>query len=151
MANIVEQINDGLTTTLGTTLGSPYQELSHMINIEAENLKGNKQRYGVRPLGGSSAAGLTRNYTLDHEFEIIISDEYFPNPSNDQNQREAAFGLFNKMDSFLKEVFISKAGLPSIILNIDNISMDEPNYEIKNVVILRAQLNIKYRQPVNSL
>ncbi len=148
MANIVEQINDALTSRVSTTLGVTYSELNFLTEVDKNNFKSNAKRYGVRPLSGESVAGITRVYTLDQEFEILLTHDWVPNPSNDQDKRDKAFLLLDKMDAIMKDIFLSKATLPNIILNIDNISLDEPDYEIDNVVVIRAQFNIKYRQEV---
>lgn len=148
--NIVEQINDGITTVVTSSLGVGYSELSYLIDVEKNNYKSNTKRYGVRPLSGSTTSGITRNYTLDHSFQIILTHDYFSNPSNDQDQRDKTFLLLDKLDEIMKNLFINKAGLPSIVLNIDSVSIAEPEYfDEEKVVVLRADFNIKYRQAVN--
>lgn len=149
MANIVEQINDALTSRVALTLSTGYLELNYLLNVGLNNFGANAKRYGVRPLSGSSTSGITRVYTMDHEFEVILTHDWMPHPSSDQDKRDKAFLMLDKMDAIIKDIFLSKATLPNIILNIDNISLDEPNYDIENLVVLRAQFNIKYRQDVN--
>lgn len=148
--NIVEQINDGVTSEVASALGAGYSELSYLLDVQKNNFKTNTKRYGVRPLSGSTASGVTRQYTLDHSFQVILTHDYFSNPSNDQDQRDKTFLLFDKLDEIMKNLFINKAGLPSIILNIDSVSIAEPEYfDEEKVVVLRADFNIKYRQAVN--
>lgn len=146
--NIVEQINDGISTRMATVLGGTFSELNFLIDIEKNNFKSNSRRYGCRPLAGSSTSGITNHYTLDQEFEVFLSHEYIVNPSNDQDLRDQTFFLYDKYDELLKDLFTSKAGLPNIILNIDSISLSEPDYSVKDLVILRGQFNVKYRQAV---
>lgn len=150
MANIVEQINDGITNVISTTLGVTYSELNYLINVDKNNFKANSKRYGVRPLAGSTVEGITRVYTLDQEFQIVLTHDYFSNPSNDQDLRDKTFLLFDKLDEIMKNLFINKAGLPTIILNIDSVTILEPEYfDIEKVVVLRADFKVKYRQAVN--
>lgn len=145
--NIVEQINDAMTSRIATVLGVNYQELNYIINVSKNNFKSNAKRYGVRPLAATTASTITRVYTLDHEFEVVLSHDYIPNPANDQDQRDKTFLLFDKMDEIFKDLFCSKAGLNNIILNIDEINMAEPEYSVaESVVILRSKLRVKYRQ-----
>lgn len=148
--NIVEQINDGITTVVTSSLGVGYSELSYLIDVEKNNYKSNAKRYGVRPLGANTVDSITRVYTVDHTFQIVLTHDYFSNPSNDQDQRDKTFLLFDKLDEIMKNLFINKAGLPSIVLNIDSVSIIQPEYiEDDKVVILRADFNVKYRQAVN--
>jgi hypothetical protein len=148
--NIVEQINDGITTVITTTLGVTYSELSYLINVEKNNFKANTKRYGVRPLAANTTEGITRVYTVNHSFQVILTHDYFSNPSNDQDQRDKTFLLYDKLDEIMKNLFINKAGLPSIVLNIDSVSIAEPEYfDDEKVLVLRADFNVKYRQAVN--
>lgn len=147
--NIVEQINDAITATVSTSVGVGYSELSYLIDTNKNNFKANAKRYGVRPLDGNTVDGITRVYTLDHTFQIILTYDYTPHPTNDQDQRDKTFLLYDKLDEIMKNLFINKAGLPTIILNIDSVSIAQPEYADENVVILRADFNIKYRQAVN--
>lgn len=58
--NIVEQINDAITSKVSTILGGTYSQLQWIINPEKNNFKGNAKRYGVRPLAASSKEGILR-------------------------------------------------------------------------------------------
>lgn len=147
--NVVEQINDAITARVSTILGVSYKELDYLINVEKNNFKANASRYGVRPLSSSTVSGVTTYYTFDHEFELIIMTDFKPHPVNDQDMRDKTFILYDKLDEIFKDLFCSKAGLNSIILNIDSMDMDEPDYLEDNVVVIRTKLNVKYRQAVN--
>lgn len=150
MSNLVENINDALTTLVGTELSTGYSVLNYIHTIEKNFLNGSKNRYGVRPLNASSASGVTRVYTLDHSFQIIITSEYINSGVDDIAQREETFVLYDKMDEVFKAAYLTKVGLPNTILNIDNISIQEPEYlDAHNVVVLRADFNIKYRQAID--
>lgn len=151
MSNLVEQINDSLTSILATEAGAGYEELDYIINISKNAWDRNKDRYGVRPLDASTAAGVTNVYTLDHDFEIILTSEYVNSGVDDVDQREKTFVLYDKMDEFYKAAYLRKAGLPSIVLYVSEIDMDEPEYlEDNQVVVLRASVTIKYRNAINS-
>lgn len=145
--NIVEQINDAITARIGTVLGAPYQELNYIISVNKNNFKSNAKRYGVKPLEASTVSTITRVYTLDHVFEILLTHDYIPNPANDQDQRDKTFLLYDKMDEIFSDLFCSKAGLNNIILNINELNMAEPEYSVsESVVVLRSKITVKYRQ-----
>lgn len=145
--NIVEQIKDACITRIGTVLGSPYAELNYTLDVHKNNFKSNAKRFGIRPLSGSSVGGVTNYYTLDHEFEVILTHDYLPAVNSDADQQAKAFLLYDKMDEIFRDLFCSKAGLNSIILNIGQLEMEEPEYTVaESTVVLRSKLTIKYRQ-----
>lgn len=148
--NVVEQINDAITTEVSTTLGVNYAELNYLLDVEKNNFVSNAKKYGVRPLSASTTEGVTRFYTLDHAFQVILTHDYAPHPANDQDQRDKTFLLFDKLDDLMKNLFKNKAGIPNIILNIDSVSIAEPEYfDEQKVLVLRADFNVKYRQALN--
>lgn len=149
MANIVEQINDAMTSRISTVLGATYSELSYVINVEKNNFLGNKKRYGIRPMDSNTVSGLTRNYNMNQLFNVVLTHDYLNLSNNDTDQRDKTFVLYDQMDIIFKDLFLTRAGIPAIILNIEEINIDAPEYvEASSLIILAAQLTIKYRQPL---
>lgn len=145
--NIVEQINDAVVSRIATILSSPWAELKYTINPAKNDFKSNAKRYGVRPLSGAVADGVTNYYTMDHDFEVCLTHDYIPSPVGDQDQKDKTFLLYDKMDDIFRDLFCSKAGLNSIILNIGDLNIEEPEYSVaESVVLLKATVTIKYRQ-----
>ncbi len=150
--NVVEQINNAMKTRIASLLASPWAELNYVLDVGKNEFKGNTKRYGVRPLNGDTVSGVTRHYTINQDFEVILTHDYIPHPTNDVDQRAKTFLLYDKMDVIFKDLFCSKANLNTIILNIEELNMAEPEYSLaENVVVLRALFTVKYRQAVTSL
>lgn len=148
MSNIVEQISDGLKTIIAAKLGSTWEEIEYTFDIEKNKSRGNAKKYGVHPLEAVSAFGVTRVYTFDQIFDLILTHDY-KNRNNDDQQKEKLFLLYDKMDDLLREVYLRKAGVPAIVLNIAPIGMDEPEFlDDDKVIVLRAKITIKYRQSI---
>lgn len=149
MANIVEQIIGESKTLIQSELGAGYQELQFIYNVEKNSLRGAKLAWGVRPLEASPAATVVRVYTLDHVFEIILTDT-FARGDNDSQREEALNTMYNKADEIFKNLVNHKINLPSLVLNIEEPSLAEPEFlDDHKFVILRMQYVIKYRSNLN--
>ena len=145
MATIVQQINDAVETRLDSLLGSEYSPLDYYIDIESNHFKGARKRYSVRPVSGVSTDSITKVYTMNHDWEITVTHDYI-NKRSDADQREKTFILYDKMDDIVRDLHTSKAGLPSVVMNIEAVTYDEPEFlDEHNVAILRGFFTIKYR------
>lgn len=150
MSNIVEQIITAGKSQLSTTLGASYSELDYVIELEKNNFRNRTTRYGFIPLGADTGESvINKVYTLDHSFQIILTQPTF-NRQNDAGLISATNTLYDKMDDIFKDFMNKKLGLNTIILNIQEPSIEEPEYlEDNDLVALRGNVVIKYRQPLN--
>ena len=149
MSTLVEQINDSITSLIATELGATYSELEYVLDVSQNAFDLTNKKYGVRPLFANSVEGVTKVYTLDQDFEIILTDEFVNSGVDDTAQREVAFSLYDKMSEIFKAIYLTKAGVPSIVLIVNSITMSEPEYLTDEVAILRAIVRIKYREAIN--
>ena len=149
MSNYVEQIITQSKLLIANELGSDYQELQFIYDIEKNTLRGARLAYGIRPLNAFTAEGVTRVYTLDHEFEVILTDT-FARGDND-SQREASLNtMYDKSDEIFKELVNKKINLANFVLNLFNPSISEPEFLDDNkFIILRFQFTVKYRSALN--
>jgi hypothetical protein len=149
MANIVEQILTETKSLMATELGGDYQELAFIYDVEKNNLRGARMAYGVRPVDASSAATLTRSYTLDHVFEIILTDTFARGDSD--AQRETSLNtMYDKADEIFKSLVNHKINLPSTVLNVEEPSIAEPEFLDDNkLIVLRMQYVVKWRSDLN--
>lgn len=149
MSNYVEQIIDETKSLIAGELGSTYQELRFIYDIEKNGLRNARLAYGVRPLGAGTAETLVRAYTLDHQFEIILSDT-FARGDNDEQREAALNAMYDKSDEIFKELVNHKINLSSFVLNIFEPSMSEPEFLDDNkFIVLRMQYLVKYRSDLN--
>lgn len=149
MSNYVEQILTETKSLIAGELGSDYQLLRFIYDVEKNGLRGAFKAYGVRPLFASTAETVTRVYTLDHQFEVILTDT-FARGDND-SQREAALNvMYDKSDEIFKELVNHKINLSNFVLNIFDPTISEPEFLDDNkFVVLRMQYFVKYRSALN--
>lgn len=146
MTNLVEQINDGIESRISTVLGATFTKLDYVFDVERNQSKKNNKRYASRPLSATTVATINRAFTLDHDFEIILTQDYKEKNKTDLEQQQATMDLFSRMDDIYKDLYNTKIGLPSIVLNIPVISIAEPEYiEEHHIVVLRGIVVVKYR------
>lgn len=145
MSNYVQQIITNVKSEAATTLGSSYQELQFVYDVEKNNYRGAYLGYGVRPLEANTADGVVGAYTLDHGFELILTSNVARTDS-DAEREDVLEVLYNKADEIFKALVNSKLGLASFVLNVFDPSISEPEfYDDSKFVVLRMQFIIKYR------
>jgi hypothetical protein len=145
MAAIVSDIVTAIKASCATTLGASYQELPFVYSVTENNERTARLAYGVRPLGGESASGVNRVYTMDHRFEILLADTV-ARCQNDTQKSSAILTLFNKADEIFKVLVNTKISLPSTVLNVTGPSFGEPElYADNKFVVLRMQVSVLYR------
>jgi len=117
--------------------------------VEKNNLRDAKLAYGVRPLDAANAATLTRSYTLDHGFEVILTDT-FARGDSDKQREDSLKVMYDKADEIFKNLVNHKINLASVVLDIQDPSLSEPEFlDDSKFVILRMQYVVKYRSNLN--
>lgn len=149
MSNLVEQIANSMETQIASVVGSEYAELDYKFDVSKNDFFNNKQRFGVIPQGASTGLSITKVYTLDHSFEVILTHDYINKDKTDADQRRVTYELFDKLDEIFKQLYRSKAGLTNIVLNIGELTVSEPEFlDEESLAILRAQLLVTYRNAI---
>lgn len=126
-----------------------WQRLPYVFDVSKNNSTRAKLAYGVRALDASPADGVNRCYTLDHRFELILTDTIAR--GNDDSLIETSIGtLFDKSDEMFKALVHTKISLPLVVLNISSPSLLPPElYEKEKIVAVRMQFNVSYRSALN--
>lgn len=149
MATIVQDIiAQSKVVYLGAFPGA--QELPYIFDVEKNDLRRSEDSFGIRPLSASNAETITRNYTLDHGFELILTRSV-PRGNQDDSQKIAALEvLYDRGDEFFKALVNTKINLPSVVLNVFDPEFSEPEFdEGGKIAILRMQYVVKYRSSLN--
>jgi hypothetical protein len=125
--------------------------LDHRYDILKNKFTRNSNRYGVLPLGGDNSIGILKHYTIDRTFQVILTEDYGKNSMTDEGIRNAVNELHDRLDTIYKRLYHNKAGLSNIILNVI-LSSDEDAEVIDEhkVVVLRANMEVKYRNRIDS-
>lgn len=145
MANIVEQIIDESKSIATTTFGVTYQELRFFYDVEKNSVRGMRLAFAIRPLSASPAESVVGVYTVQHSFELILTDSVAR--ADDDSQRETALDtMYSQADEFFKAIINSKINLPTIVLIVESPSFSEPEFVDDNkLVILRMQYDVRWR------
>lgn len=146
MIDSVRDIKSSMETVIQTYLGNSYKKLAYVEDVTKNNYFGNSERYGVRAVSGSEVPGVTKNVHIIQTFEVVLTKAYSESNIDDTEQIEKSLDNFNNLLSIYKELVNSKAGSPSIVLNISNLVMADPEYLVDSkVAVQRATMDITYR------
>lgn len=147
MSDHVSNIVTNTKELIATTLGATYQELAHVYEVTKNNIRNAKLAYGVRSLSADPVSTVTQTYTLDHLFEIILTDTAPRSGTSDAQLQASFMTMFNKADEIFKAMVNTKISLPLSVLNIFDPRILEPEIidgETK-MAVLRMQVTVKYR------
>ena len=88
---------------------------------------------------------MLRYYTVDHTFELILTDIWARD--QDDSEREAVLEtLYNKADEIFKDLHNSKVNGTANVLSVFDPTLLEPEFfDDKKIIVLRMQVTIKYR------
>lgn len=143
MSTIVGDILDAIKSTATTAVPSLIS-LRHILDIEKNSMRELGEGFGVRPLSATNAEGITRAYTMDQGFELILTKT--TGRGIDESDTEIAYKkLYERGHIIFKAMLLTKIGLPSKVLAVFPPSMDEPDIDQKRIV-LRIQVVVKYRE-----
>ena len=150
MSNLVEQIRGAVATVVTNTLSADYNELPFQFDVEVNDNRRLAKAWGLIPLAGpGNEETPLRTYTIDQVFELILTDTN-PRKTDDSDKFTAVYNLYDQIDSVLKALLLTRAGLPTIILNIDLPSYSEPEFLSEdNFIVLRCQFVVKYRSDIS--
>lgn len=143
-SSIVKDITAYLEAESVAILGVEFKKLSHVVDVTKNSYKSSNKRYAARPLGLSESAGVVSHYTVDQDFEIILTNGYKTNKqTNDLDQQTKGIALQDYAHDIYKQ--LQQTSLASIRL-ISSLSLDEPEYDVDNkVVIQRMQITVNYK------
>lgn len=149
MSTYVSQIITQTLSVISTELGSTYQQLRYVYDLDKNDYRGRYLAYGVRPLDAVSAESIVRNYTLDQGFEVILTDTIARTDSDSQITTSLGT-MYNKADEIFKALVNTKINLASFVLNVFDPSLNEPEYfDDQKYVVLRMQYKVKYRSQLD--
>lgn len=143
---MIKQIRDNILTRVSIVLGNTYTKLSFSRIIESNKFNQGKKRYSVNSKNMAVTNGVVNSNTLDHSFEIVLTDTYQSGQNlNDEYLHEITTGLQDKALAIYKDLQVNKNFLYSKCLVVNNLYINEPIFlEEEKVVILRFNINVKY-------
>ena len=145
MSAIVKTIRDNFETLIGTTLGATWQVLENKYKLDNGHNNNQTQRFGVIVGSATGTTGVTKSYTLDRSFDLMLLNKY-----NKESDIQATVDILeDALDEVTKVAIHNKLGTSANVLNVEIVSVNEIELnEIEKVAILRATYLVKYRNPL---
>lgn len=144
----VDTIKTGMKTRIAAVLGSTYNELDHSIDVEKNTFKGNSLRFGVLsgPVIQNELAGVLKSFTVDQTYVVKLTDTFSTASTNDTDRTDTLDDLTENMLLIYKDFINTRAGAPSIVIQVLDLSIEDPEIIDKgNVAVITMTLTIKYR------
>jgi hypothetical protein len=145
--NIVAQIHESLTTIAQGILGASWKPMKKVISPEENDMRLIENSFGWRFGDASSVDGITKVYTLDHTFELVLGRRVVDR-SDDVQVLTVMKDLYDKADEIFRQVVLKKAGLPSIVLLISEPNIRKPEVLKNEGAVLILSLVVKYRNAI---
>jgi hypothetical protein len=146
MATTVSTIFNNFKALVVANLPVEFQEIPYPREIEKNDTRRLDKGYALRLLDGPFTDTLTKAYTIDQGFEILLTRT---NPrQGDESQVESAeLFLFDAATDILIDVINKKANTPGIVLKVDQPNFGAPELvRDSEFVLLRVGVTITYRQ-----
>lgn len=130
-----------------TALLPSYGRLKYSYEVE-KNSSRSDDSWGAGAGAGEWETGVNRAVTLNQEFFVVIAQR-FQNRSGDDNEISALKTAYDNIETIFLDFASSKLGIPTVVLVVDSLSLDEPEKIGENTIAVRARFNIKHRKPTN--
>lgn len=141
--NNVERINDAISAVCVTVLGVTWVQMRKLFQPVQNDLRIAEKSFAVRPLGADPFTGAQVAFVFNQQFEIILSRRA-TNRDNDVEIQDVIFDLYDKADNIFRSAIRLRASLDTIILDIDEPGMAEPEVLDNGAVILRFSFRVKH-------
>lgn len=134
---------------IASVLGATYSELAYTNDVSKNSFKGNFKRYGLISRDMVEISSVTRYVTMEHTFELILTDSYINQSMTDAQELAKGPILQDLAFDIYRDLMNMKAGSPSIVISVSDLSSIAPETLSEDgVVVVRAQFKIKYRNTI---
>lgn len=141
----------GITTRAQAVLGSAYKALPFVEDVTRNNLKGDIKGFGVLAGEISQTVGVTRYLTVTQQFQLKIVDRWKSSQAGDSAKRLLIQDLHEKVLAIYRDLIVTKAGSPSIVINIlDGMTTETVVVEADGVLEMRMIFEVQYRSLLNN-
>lgn len=147
MFTIARDLVVSLETCLVSVLGPEYNKLKYLDDLSKNSFNRNTEAYGIRPGATPQNVPTEVCKSIDYlqTFELVLTKKYCQDGVSDSGKYEAFLDLHELALTFNNEVIVTKAGLPTRVLNVINLSIQEPLFLEDKVAVLTASFDIIYR------
>lgn len=146
MSTIINDLTSSIKTSIATTLGVEYSELPFVIDVSKNNFNQNHNRYGVIPVASFETASVTKYVTMQQTYTMVLTKAYIDDGIGDADMQAKRTELQDLFIDIYKNLVNSKAGIPSIVMNITDLNVEDAVFlGDEKVVIMNASFNVLYR------
>ena len=145
MANLAGTIRDAIDSTVGTTVGATYQSLRRVYSPEENDFRNIAKAYGVRFGSASPVDQILNAYTVDHDFDVLITGRAV-NRQDDADIQTTLTEIYDQIDDITVELTRTKIGLPLIVMTVGVPTISAPEFFENEVVLITATYAVRYRQ-----
>ena len=145
---MISTIKNNLETRILASLIG-YSKLSFINDLKLNKFGNQSKRFSVKAMSANSNEGQVGINTLDHKFEITLTDSYAYGATsqlNDDMQSAKTVELQDNSLILFKSFQLNKASISSNILIINELSLKEVEYlNEEKIAVLKFEINIKYK------
>lgn len=148
MGTVNKDIFTALKSEVATELGGTFSELRRRFSLEANDFQQVNNGYAVRfgPVSDATTLGVTRHYTADQDFEIVITKRIENTVTNDRPIEADIEDAYDQFDAILDRIIHNKLSLPNQVLNITLDSIDTPLLLNGNKILaMLMTVTVRYR------
>lgn len=148
MSTVGRDLKNALLNCLSQEAGAEYNELKYLDELSLNSFNGgHDKRYGVRPslTERNNDAEINKALTYTQTFEFVLTKGCNSSGVSDTEKYEAFLDLHEIALRFNNKVIITKAGLPSRVLNAINFTLNAPEFVDDKVAVLIGNIDLIYR------
>lgn len=146
MSTLVGDIFTAIKGLAQTTFGNDYLPLTKIMDPEQNDARIIAKGFAVKHGEASPTDGVTRHYTLNQKFSVLITNSAFNR--DDENTVQAVFNnLYDLADDFLNAAFLTRLALANVLI-VDQPEMSEPVILKNGAALLVVSFNVKYRRAI---
>lgn len=137
-------IVESLRTEVATILGTDWNRLAYVYDVNKNDTKTIQKGYGVRSLAAIEIDDLIgKNVSVEHSIEIILTNDYVSSGANDDNVEDEIVTLQDSAQLIYESIVYKKWN--SNIILVSDLSIEEPELLEDNGLALRFSVTIRYR------
>lgn len=146
MSTVVSDILTGIKAIIVDELGADYRELPFSLDVAKNRFQGGTKAYAVWALDMFQSDSVTHAVTVDHTFNVVLTESFGSSQVGDSAQRVAGLALFNRFQEVYLRIVAEKAQVPSQVMIVQRLVTQPIQFIDSNVAVFRAAFDIKYRK-----
>lgn len=150
MATTVQDIIAGGRTRIAAVLAAnswtDARQIRWSFSLDRNSPEDLRQGYTIYPIQASTAETIAGYYTLDHTFEVVLSDGLGMIDDGDEHVFDVIEDLYDKADLVFRDLVNTQFGIPSQVMHVYEPAIEEPLLiNDTEAVALVMSFDVKYR------